>query len=87
MCWAFDVCEGDLRGLYWRYSFREIQQRLQLKFGEVSTLQLCQYNSLAQIVSQALGGSEASTDNATSIATDGKSLESAVAEINGLLRF
>lgn len=83
MCWTFGVCEGDLPDLYWKYSFRELQQRLQLKYGEVSTEQLCQYNTLVQVVGQALGGAPADDE----ISTRGKSLEASVAEINSLLRF
>lgn len=57
---------------------------MQLKYGETSTIQLCQYNTLAQIVSAALGGSSDSNEEDI---TKGKSLETAVADINAMLRF
>lgn len=71
--------------LYWTYSFRELQQKLQLKYGELSTIQLCQYNTMAQIISQALGGG--TEDESAQGPGKGKSLEMAVAEINSLLQF
>lgn len=88
MCWAFDVCEGELEELYWTYSFREIQRKLQLKFGQLSAEHICQHNSLVQIISQALGGAPDETkDLGHAAASNGKDINQAVAEINSLLRF
>jgi hypothetical protein len=82
VCWSFDVCEGDLNDLYWRYSFRELRQRLQLKYGELAARQLCDYNTLVQVLNQALGGKPAA---AASSPSEFSSVEQAVANMNSVL--
>src|SRR3546814_4192751 len=56
VCWAFGVVEGDLEELYWTLSYWELSQKIQLRYGELSSLQLCTYAGFAEIVSAALGG-------------------------------
>jgi hypothetical protein len=86
MCWTFGVCEGDLDALYWTYSFRELRQRLQLKYGELYATQLCQYNSLAQVVSAALGGKTESEPEPMQAVGGSGDVAADVAMINSLLR-
>src|SRR3546814_2020469 len=54
VCWAFGVVEGDLEELYWTLSYWELSQKIQLRYGELSSLQLCTYAGFAEIVSAAL---------------------------------
>lgn len=53
---------------------------MQLKYGEVSARELCTYNSLAQVVSQALGGKPQEVKDPTA----GKNFDQALREINNL---
>ena len=86
MCWCFGICEGDLPDLYWTYSFGELRQKLQLKFGELAASHLCTYNSLAQIVSAALGGSTDSGPEPERVGGGGD-INADVAAINKMLQF
>lgn len=68
-------------------SYWEISQKIQLKYGELSALQLCTYAGFAEIVSAALGGGkkEASGVSRENMISTG-SLEGDVAAIRQLLR-
>lgn len=85
MCWAFNVREGDLEELYWRYSFRELRQQLRLKYGELAATQLCNYNTLVQVANQVMGGSSESRPSVDDD-FDGASLEQTVSNLNAMLR-
>src|SRR3546814_17053916 len=54
--WAFGVVEGDLEELYWTLSYWELYQKIQLRTGELSSLQLCNYARFAELFSAAMGG-------------------------------
>src|SRR3546814_11340172 len=58
VCWAFGVVEGDLEELYWTLSYWELSQKIQLRHGALSSLQLCPYTGFADILPAALSGGQ-----------------------------
>jgi hypothetical protein len=96
ICWVFNVCEGDLEELYWKYSFDEFAQRIQLKYGEMSASHLSNYNGLVQVVSAAFGsgdkgkGREAGAgapSGYTDVTVGAPNIDVAVMNINNMLKF
>ncbi|MGN6820266.1 MAG: hypothetical protein ACTHJR_16505 [Sphingomonas sp.] len=74
--------------MYWKYSFYELRQKIQLKYGELNATLISQHNSLAMIVAQALGGKTGGTSAPAKDATKGAaSVDGAVANINKMLGF
>ncbi|WOF44364.1 hypothetical protein KNJ79_05375 [Sphingopyxis indica] len=70
--------------MYWTLSYWEISRKIQLKYGELSALQLCTYAGFADIVSAALGGGKKAPELKNTVNTG--SLEGDVAAIRSLLR-
>lgn len=83
VCWAFGLVEGDLEELYWTLSYWELSKKVQLKYGELSSLQLCTYAGFAEIVSAVLGGKK-QEEEVSKINTG--SLEGDIAMIKSLAR-
>lgn len=56
---AFDCVPSNLQKVYWKFTRNDIRVKLRLYLGERQAHILQDYQSLALIVSQALGGSKA----------------------------
>lgn len=80
--------EGDLETLYWTLSYWELSQKIQLKYGELAAVQLCQFSGLAEIARQIFGGSKDSKPKPDYevLPTTGN-IEQDVANIKRLLTF
>lgn len=47
--------------MFFKYAFREIRQKLQLKIGEINATLLCQHNSMVHIVNHLFGDGKTSS--------------------------
>ena len=92
-CWAFGCLEGDLDEIYWKYARRELQQKLELKLGEINATLMSHHNSFVMIVNAALGDGKSSgpptpgQNGYKNMAEGHGDVESAVAAINAAMMF
>lgn len=87
ICWGFGITEGDLNDIYWTYARREIQQKLQLKIGELTSTIMSHHNSMALLLNAALGSGKPKPPtvhdpNVKNLAEGHGSVEDAVRAIN-----
>jgi hypothetical protein len=47
--------EGDLRELFWRYSYWELKKKIELKVGEVSASHMTLFTAVAEVASAVFG--------------------------------
>lgn len=78
--------------LLWSLARRELNQKVELKLGFANIQLICQHNSLATIISAALGGSKEAPKKGfdksqyKDLAEGHSTVESAIAAINSALR-
>lgn len=65
ICWAFDTVPSRLRELYWSHTLDDLRTKVRLKVGYETTVALQSYNTLASIVTAALGGKSKSSGKRT----------------------
>lgn len=56
ICWAFNTVPSRLNLLFWQYSFADISFKLRVAASQSVVEYNQQYQILAKVVSQALGG-------------------------------
>lgn len=56
ICWAFETVPSRIDVVYWAYSLTDIKYKLRVAAGEALAHHNQTFESLAKIVSQALGG-------------------------------
>jgi hypothetical protein len=56
ICWAFNVVPSELVKVYWRYSFNDMKYKLRVSAGEAMANHAQFFETLAKVVSNALGG-------------------------------
>ncbi|MDD4864776.1 MAG: hypothetical protein PHE38_12295 [Alishewanella agri] len=56
LCWAFDTVPSRLIQIYWQYSFADLKYKLKVRAGEAMATHAQNFEIMAKVVSQALGG-------------------------------
>lgn len=82
ICWAFDVLPSDFNNLSWSTCWYDVEFKMKLKMGELSTGHLQYYNSLAEIV----GALFSTKKEKESIKVNDMSPEMAVSELNNFFQ-
>jgi len=65
LAWAYGCSKSELREVYWRDTFEDIQLKLRFKVGEKQVEGSQMYEAIANVASQIFGNSEAETSSSS----------------------